>query len=86
MGVTIQKKGAMFTLVDSGTEESVGEYFTRREAVKHLRMTLGFGKKKSPREALEQDKDKKKDDKKAKDIEDAKDLSGLKKAEEDEDA
>lgn len=85
MSVIVQKKGNAFVLMDTETEESVGEYFTRRDAIKHLRMSLGFDKKKSPREALEQDKDKKKADENAKDVETAKELSGLKQAEEEED-
>lgn len=83
MSFTVQKKGAMFTVVDSETEESVGEYYTRREAISHLRMRLGFDKK-SPRESLEKDKATDAEKKKAKEIADAKELTGLDKAEKEE--
>ncbi len=85
MSFTIQKKGSAFTIVDTQTEESVGEFPTRRDAVKNLRMRLGF-EKKSPREQMEKDKDEAAEKKKAKEVEDAKEISGIKKAEEEDES
>ncbi len=85
MSFTIQKKGSSFTIVDTQTEESVGEFPTRRDAVKNLRMRLGF-EKKSPREQMEKDKDEAAEKKKAKEVEDAKEISGIKKAEEEDES
>lgn len=76
MGYTVEKEGDKFVVLDSENEDFRSEHFTRREAIKEIRVLKGWDKK-SDFEDKKPVKDKDKDAEKKKQVADAKKITGV---------